>query len=296
MSQTARAREAENARRSRRLVAVDGSQAETSAEPEIDPVDQAEQDDQRPLRWWRELLLASLFYGTYSLVRNTQGSALVSHAVAEANALRVITVERFFGVYHERWLQQFFVGTDAWLVLWNVFYGTFHFVVTVFVLVFLFRRFPERYRIWRNTLAVTTALALVGFAMYPLLPPRLLPSGYGFIDSLKVYGSLWSFDSGSMQVISNQYAAMPSLHFAWALWSGLALLPVLRRPWTRALALLYPAATLMAIIVTANHFLLDALAGAVALGVGWVLGRAMYRRSIISAILRPVAISVKARS
>jgi hypothetical protein len=281
-------------------VAIDGADgapdATSVAPPESEAVGQADQDDHGPLRWWRELILASLFYGIYSLVRNTQGSALVSRAVAEANALRVITVERFFGVYHERWLQQFFVGTDGWMVLWNFFYGTFHFVVTVFVLVFLFRRFPERYRIWRNTLAVTTALALVGFAMYPLLPPRLLPSGYGFIDSLKAYGSLWSFDSGSMQVISNQYAAMPSLHFAWSLWSGLALLPVLRRPWTRALALFYPAVTLMAIIVTANHFLLDAAAGAMALGVGWVLGRAMYRRSIISAILRPVAISVKARS
>ncbi|HEX8770015.1 MAG TPA: phosphatase PAP2 family protein [Acidimicrobiales bacterium] len=290
MSQTARARVAEDARRTRGLVSVDGSQAEDEL-----PEDEAPEDDQPSLRWWREVLLALIFYAVYSFVRNTQGSALVSRAVAEANALRVITVERFFGIYHEHWLQQIFVGADVWMVVWNVFYGTFHFVVTVFVLVFLFRRFPERYRIWRNALAVTTGLALVGFAMYPLLPPRLLPSSYGFIDSLKVFGSLWSFDSGSMQVVSNQYAAMPSLHFAWALWSGLALLPVLRWPWTKALALLYPAATLAAIIVTANHFLLDAVAGALALGVGWVLGRAMYRRSLISAILRPVAISAKAR-
>ncbi|MDQ6909947.1 MAG: phosphatase PAP2 family protein [Actinomycetota bacterium] len=252
-------------------------------------------DDQRPLRWWRELLLAMIFYGIYSLVRNTQGSALVSRAVAEANAFRVITLERFFGIYQERWLQQLFVGDHPWMVVWNFFYGTFHFVVTAAVLVFLFRRFPERYRVWRNALAVTTALALIGFAMYPLLPPRLLPSGYGFIDSLKVFGSPWSFDSGSMQVISNQYAAMPSLHFAWSLWSGLALLSVVRRPLAKALALLYPALTLMSIIITANHFLLDAMAGAAALVVGWVLGRAMYRRSLITAILRPVAMTVKAR-
>lgn len=267
------------------------------ADEPVAPTDEVEApaDDHRPLRWWCELLLALIFYGVYSFVRNTQGSALVSRAVAEANAFRVITVERFLGIYHELWLQQLFIGDQLWIVVWNLFYGTFHFVVTAAVLVFLFRRFPERYRVWRNALAVTTALALIGFAMYPLLPPRLLPSSYGFIDSLEVYGSLWSFDSGSMQVISNQYAAMPSLHFAWSLWSGLALFPVLRRSWTKVVALLYPVLTLMAIIITANHFLLDAIAGATALGLGWVLGRAMYRRSLIAAVLRPVAMKVKAR-
>ncbi len=289
MSQTARAREAGNRRRGGRLVAVtDEDRADGEIEAALLVV-----GEPRSLRWWRELMLAGIFYGVYSFVRNTQGSALVSRAVAETNAFRVITIERFFGIYHERWLQQLFIGAGPSMVLWNFFYGTFHFVVTAAVLVFLFRRFPERYRIWRNALAVTTAIALIGFAMYPLLPPRLLPSGYGFVDTLDAYGSLWQFDSGSIQVISNQYAAMPSLHFAWSLWSGLALFPVLRRPWTKALALLYPLVTLMAILITANHFLLDAIAGATCLGVGWVLGRALYRRDLIAAIMRPVAVAVR---
>jgi hypothetical protein len=245
----------------------------------------------RRLYWWRELLLATAFYALYSFIRNTQGSSLVSRAVAQANALRVISIEKFFGMYHERWLQQLFIGAGPAMVLWNFFYGTFHFVITVVVLVYLFRRFPERYRVWRNALAATTALALIGFAMFPLLPPRLLPASFGFVDSLDVYGSLWQFDSGSMQVISNQYAAMPSLHFAWSLWSGLALFPVLRRPWAKALAILYPVLTLLAILITANHFLLDAMGGATALGIGWLLGRAMYRRSIGSGSRRPGAVA-----
>lgn len=282
MSQAARA---EQRRCPPRLVAVGDASPPEPARTEC--VEEAS----RPLRWWRELLLATAFYALYSFIRNTQGSAMVSHAVAQANALRVIAVEQFFGIYHERWFQQLFIGQGPWMVLWNFFYGTFHFVVTAFVLVFLFRRFPERYRVWRNTLAATTALALIGFAMYPLLPPRLLPSGYGFVDSLKVFGSLWSFDSGSMQVISNQYAAMPSLHFAWSLWSGLAMVPVVRSRWAKALAVLYPAVTFAAIVVTANHFVLDAMAGAAALGVGWLLGRAMYRRSRAAAVRRPAAVA-----
>ena len=89
---------------------------------------------------------------------------------------------------------------------------------------------------------------------------------------------MWSFDSGTMQKISNQYAAMPSLHFAWSLWSALILFPVLRRWWTKGLAVLYPACTLFAIVVTANHYILDAAGGAVCLGIGYVLGGLVTRR------------------
>ena len=101
---------------------------------------------------------------------------------------------------------------------------------------------------------------------------------YGFVDTLEHYGSLWSFDSGSMQKISNQYAAMPSLHFAWSLWCALLLIPVLRRNWTKVLAGLYPAFTLFAVVVTANHYIIDAAAGAVCLGLGYVIAGVITRR------------------
>jgi hypothetical protein len=225
----------------------------------------------RRLRWWHELLFAAAFYAIYSMIRNTQGSAAVAPEVAFRNALDIIDLERVLGLYHEEAFQQAFLGWKPFMVFWNLFYGTFHFVVTVFVLVLLFRRFPERYRRWRNVLAATTALALLGFALYPLMPPRLLPSSFGYVDSLKIYGSLWSFDSTAMHKISNQYAAMPSLHFAWALWCACALVPVLRRPVTKVLIGLYPVLTLLAIVITANHFVLDAVAGVLVLGLGWLI-------------------------
>ena len=149
----------------------------------------------------------------------------------------------------------------------------FHFVVTAVAIIWLFRRQPWRYVRWRTTLAVTTALALVGFALYPLMPPRLLPGSYGFVDTLRTYGGLWSFDDGAMSKVSNQYAAMPSLHFAWSLWCCLVFLPALRRPWARALAVAYPLLTLFAIVVTANHYWLDAAGGALCLGIGILVGR-----------------------
>ena len=221
-----------------------------------------------PLRWWKEVVAATAFYVVYSFIRNTQGSAAVSDAEALHNARRLIDLERIMGLYHERTIQEAFLDAEELMSIWNLFYGTFHFVVTIGVLVFLFRRFPTRYRRWRNCLAGTTALALIGFALYPLMPPRLMPASYGFVDSLKAYGSLWSFDSGAMNKISNQFAAMPSLHFAWSLWCTCALVPVLKRSWSKALAILYPVLTLLAIVITGNHFVLDAAGGAIALGGG----------------------------
>ena len=228
------------------------------------------------LRWWREVLYVVAFYAVYTLIRN-KGVAADAHAEAFTNAQDVIDAERVSGIYHEESVQDLFLPWRPFITFWNVFYGTAHFVVTAGALVYLFRRTPERYPLWRNTLACTTALALVGFALYPLAPPRLLPPEYGFVDTLKVVGGLWSFDSAPMAKVSNQYAAMPSLHFAWAAWSTLALAPVLRRRWARGLLLAYPFFTLFAVVVTANHFVLDAVGGAVALGLGFLVARALTR-------------------
>ncbi|HEX7275960.1 MAG TPA: phosphatase PAP2 family protein [Acidimicrobiales bacterium] len=229
----------------------------------------------RGLRWWKEVGMILAFYLVYSVIRNTQGSAVVSEARALRNALQIIRWEKALGIYHEEAIQQRFLGWDGFIEFWNLFYGTFHFVVTIFALVFLFRRFPARYRRWRNTLAATTALALIGFATYALMPPRLLPASHGFVDTLRAYGSLWSFDSGAMNKISNQYAAMPSLHVAWAAWCTLVLFPAVRSWWAKALVVVYPVCTVFAITVTGNHYFLDAVGGLVVLGVGIVVGFAI---------------------
>jgi hypothetical protein len=251
----------------------------TVPELDVEPEGGDEQRGPRRLRWWREVLYAAVFYGVYSVIRNTQGSAMVSAAHAMGNALEIIRLERWLHLYHERAIQEAFLDDVGFIEFWNLFYGTFHFVVTVFALVLLFRKFPQRYPRWRNALAITTGLALIGFATYPLMPPRLLPSSYGYVDTLKTYGSLWSFDSGAVHKISNQYAAMPSLHFAWSMWCTLVLVPALKSMWAKALAILYPIGTLFAIVVTANHFILDAVAGAAVLGVGMVAGFALASRS-----------------
>ena len=230
------------------------------------------------LRWWREVVYVLAFYGVYSFIRNQFGSAAVSPETAFDHAKDVIAIERALGTYHEETIQDWFLGARWFIQFWNLFYGTFHFVVTAFCIIWLFRRFPEKYVKYRTTLAVTTALALIGFATFPLMPPRLIPE-WGFVDTLKDYGGLWSFDSGAMQKVSNQYAAMPSLHFGWSSWCALVLVPTLRRPWLRVLAFVYPWLTLFAIVVTGNHFWLDAAGGALILWLGWLAGSWWSKRS-----------------
>jgi hypothetical protein len=223
------------------------------------------------LRWWREALYILAFYAIYTAVRDTQGSAGRGQTAPSTTALRhahdVIRVERDLLLFHEHQVQHYFVVhlsslAPRFFEFWDLWYGTTHFVVTGAVVIWLFRRQPERYPFWRNTLAIMTALALVGFAVFPLMPPRLLPySTYGFVDTLARYGGSWSFDSGAMTKVSNQFAAMPSLHIGWSAWCACALVPGCRRWWTKALAGAYPVVTLFCIVVTANHYFLDALGG-----------------------------------
>ncbi len=233
------------------------------------------------LYWWAEVILVLAFYVIYSAVRNRFGSESVEPAEAFVNAERVIDLEEAMGLYLEPGLQAAFLDHRWFIQFWNLFYGTFHFGLTVFALVWIYRRHPYLYARQRSTFLCTTGLALVGFGLFPLMPPRLLSDCgefgaclaalYPFVDTVSDIGGLWSFDSGTMQRVSNQYAAMPSLHFAWAAWCTVALWPVVVSRTGRVLVAAYPPATLFAVVVTGNHFWIDAVGGLVVLAAGHVL-------------------------
>lgn len=202
------------------------------------------------------------FYGVYTAVRDLRGDRPVSALYAFSNARRVIRLERWVGIYHERTIQDAVLAQRGLVELCDDYYGIFHFVVTVGVLLLLFLRHPDLYRQWRLALSATTAVALVGYYIYPMMPPRLLPAGYGFIDTLQKFGGFVTFSSGPVVHLANQYAAMPSLHTAWSLWCACALAQVLRPMWARVAVFAYPAFTVFTVVVTANHFFLDVIAGA----------------------------------
>ena len=211
--------------------------------------------------------------------RNQFGSAL-GDSVRDAsfrNAERIIDIEQAMGLYVEEWIHNTFLPWDWFIVFWNVFYGTFHFAVTIGAMVLLFARHPERYTFMRSTLAATTGVALVGFAFFPLMPPRLLgncTSVRGVRGRLRLHRHpgrsrrplvLRVRHHGNHQQPIRRNAE-PAHRLGHLVHRGAV--PGTAPPLARALIVAYPIATMFAIVVTANHFWLDAVGGVIALGVG----------------------------
>jgi hypothetical protein len=221
--------------------------------------------------WWAEILAVIVFYLVYSWIRNSNEG---DYSDALANARDIIDWQRTLGIFREETIQDWVLGAKPLIIAANYFYGSLHFVVTIGAAFFLYRWFPDDYPRFRNTLGITTALALIGFVLFPLAPPRLLPHSYGFVDTLADYPTFWSFNSGAVSKVSNQFAAMPSVHCAWALWCALVFVPRVRHPALKVLAAVYPVMTVVVIVVTGNHYFLDAVGGFVVLGAGyWVAHR-----------------------
>ncbi len=239
--------------------------------------------DGRRLYWWGELIAVAAFYGIYSFVRNLHHG---NEAEAFRHAKEIIDVQKSLGINHEQAIQAWALGSRAFIIACNYFYGSLHFIVTAGVMIYLYRRWTDDYPRWRNTLGIATALALIGFAFFPLLPPRLMPASYGFVDTLAKDPAFWSFNSGAVSKISNQFAAMPSVHCAWALWCACALVPRVKHLWAKILAVIYPVTTVTVIVVTANHYLLDAVGGFFVFGVGYALAR-IFTRAGRGAVLAP---------
>ncbi|GAA4518421.1 phosphatase PAP2 family protein [Actinoallomurus oryzae] len=218
---------------------------------------------------WREILLIALCYTAYSIVRNLVPT---THTAALRLGGQILRLEHLLHIGFELPLNHLFVR-DHWIgVVANYYYSTLHFIVTPTILAWLYVRHQDRYVFYRRLIFATTVLALVGFYLLPLAPPRMLP---GYVDTVLAWNTHGLYASGASPVgsVSNQYAAMPSLHTGWALWCAIAVSNVIRRPWAKVLPFLYPVATVIVILGTANHYFLDAVGGAVTLGCGYLAAR-----------------------
>lgn len=208
-------------------------------------------------RLWRELALIVVFYGAYTLVR-----LLIPHdeAAAYVHAGQVMRLEHALGPNLELKLNQALIQAPLLAKAANIFYATAHFAVTLLVVVWLYRSRPRHYRWLRTSLLLATSVALIGFWVYPLAPPRFL-TGQGFVDPVTAFHSFGLYSSPQAGSLTNQFAAMPSMHAGWALWCAVAVIVSTRRPLIMAIAALYPIVTISVIFSTANHYLLDAVAG-----------------------------------
>lgn len=234
----------------------------------------------RRLDWRRELLLAAGLYGIYDLIR---AEVSASDAWARRDGYDLLNWEQWAHLDPEHWLNHATLHLAVLTVPACYFYSALYMLLTPGTLIWVYRRHPHAYRQARTTLAMITFAALLAFRWFPTAPPRLL-TGAGFADTLVYYKNWgwWGHETSlpsAAHALANQYAAMPSLHVAWATWCAATISVLTVRRSGRLLAWSYPIATALIVMATANHYLLDVLAGAVLWLVAHLAVRTAWRRS-----------------
>jgi membrane-associated phospholipid phosphatase len=214
-----------------------------------------------------------LLYALYTFVRwalTDRGPSL-----GPRHADRLLAWETSLGLDWERPVQAFGLRHD-WLVrAANWYYVAGFLPVLVLAAALAAWRAPVAFVSLRRVFSVSLILALVGFAVFPVSPPRLLGANRGFVDTLLAYGPRYYGDAhgsgvfnagGRLPSLVNVYAAMPSMHVAWSALAGALLAVAIGRRWAWLLAVVHPAAMAFAVVVTGNHYVLDVVGGVAVLG------------------------------
>lgn len=236
--------------------------------------------------WLREFLLVAIIYVGYEASR---GITDTTFDIAERNGWGILHWEQAWHLAPEGLLTHGLIGITPFAVAAAYFYSTMHYVITPIVLVWMYVKHPVQYRPARTVLAISTILGLIGFYLLPTAPPRLLANA-GVPDALfhvRQFG--WWGGEGSVPrglgSLTNQFAAMPSMHVGWALWCGVLMYRYSSRWWVRWAGVVYPTITTYVVLSTGNHYLLDAVAGALVMGLGYLLTIA-FRRAGLAAVRR----------
>jgi hypothetical protein len=205
----------------------------------------------------RQLALFAIAYYGYQLVRGTVDGKV---AVATWNATKLIWLEHQLHFFVEPSVQAWATNKD-WIVdVTSVAYVYLHFVVTVGALVWLYLRRNSSFYFVRNMFMVAMALALVGYILYPTAPPRLMPE-WGFTDPVAQVTGVRE-DQGTVSALVNLYAAVPSMHVCFALMTGVSLSRLVKPRPLKVFWCCYPLFITFVVVVTGNHYLMDAIIGA----------------------------------
>jgi hypothetical protein len=222
----------------------------------------------------RQLGLFGAAYLGYSLVR---GLVEGKTSAAFQHARDLIQVERTLHLFVEPSVQAWASGSHVLMDFSSWLYVNAQTSITLAALIYLYVRHNGSFYFVRNMFAIAMLIALVGFAVFPTAPPRFLPE-WGFIDSVyDLTGVHVSHTSASMTALFNPYAAVPSMHVAFALMIGWPLASLSRTRVASILWRLYPLLIAFVIVATANHFVLDAVLGALTAGVSAVGARRLAR-------------------
>ncbi len=206
-------------------------------------------------------------YAGYSVIRDLVPGG---SSVAVTRGWGLLHTERLVHLDPEHGLNRFIAGHPMLAQVADYYYATGHFLITIAVLAAVYWLAPGRARRYAAAWYGMNLLGLAGFWCYPLAPPRLL-SHAGFVDTVVRFGTWGGWGAHSVASVSNQYAAMPSLHTGWEVWCAITVWALSRRCWVRALAVAYPVLTVVVVLGTANHYLADTVAGALTAAAGFAL-------------------------
>jgi hypothetical protein len=240
-------------------------------------------DGRAPL--WIELVIVAWLFWLYDVINNF---APLRQTLALRDATGVLNLERSLHLDLELTLNRWLAAHEALAVVASTYYFFSHAIVTFTLLAWLWWSAPALYRRLRTQLVIINLIAFAVFWRYPLAPPRMFPN-LGFVDVVAASHAAVSWQSGAMVHEANQFAAMPSLHVAWAAWCGIALWQRCRRRGAAVLAVAYPVLTAVVVVATANHYLLDVLAGGATVVAALSLQRALERLPAVHR-RRPIAV------
>jgi hypothetical protein len=210
-----------------------------------------------------------LWFAAYYLYRLVRGVVDGEAAVSFQHARDVVGLERGLGLFFEPGLQRLAHDHFRWLVdVANLAYVNFHLFGTTTFLLWLYLRRQDAFPFVRNMFMVAMALALVGYMVYPTAPPRFLPE-LGFTDT--VTQMVGHEPANTANVLYNPYAAVPSMHVAFALMLGFSGARLVQSRVLRTAFYGYPLWVTFVTVLTANHFWIDAAHGAVAAAAAWAL-------------------------
>ena len=211
------------------------------------------------MRHFLEVVLIVGAYIVYELI----GKYGIPNAetVAFENAARVISWESSLGFFWEQqWQEWALQNFHAAIIFGNWMYTFGYWPVIFTIAIYLYVKDRSKYVYYRNIILVSFVFALIVFSILPTTPPRFLPSEFGFIDTLQIYGPS-QYTARDSLVYYNLFAAMPSLHIGWTLLTGVLFIRSKVFIWLKAFGVLYPILTFIGIIITANHYIIDAAGG-----------------------------------